>query len=215
VIYEERRITLEGRAFQEFMSVCREETWPRLKERGGTPLSLMSGMIGAGANELVQISRFADLDSWSRSAEAYSAARASLVREETAQPLRAISGRPKALLTEDDKRPVYGYRRFYVRYEDIEEFARDSEQGIWVRFEAVNARILGLWTTIARTEPQEIILATGYTGPGHWEATRGPLERPPDFDEEAWQRAGEIGAGRNALTLRSSVNLMRAIEFGD
>ncbi len=215
MIYEERRITLEPRAMQDFLKLSREETWPRLKEMGGGLLSLMGGMIGAGANDLVQITRFTDLEAWSRAAAAYTAARATLIQSETAQPLRAISSRPKQRLVDDDKRPVYGYRRFYIRYEDIDDFGRDSEQGIWVRFEAHNARILGLWTTVARTEPQEVILATGYTGPGHWEATRGGLERPEGFDEDAWRRAGEIGSGRAALTLRSSVNLMRAIEFGD
>ncbi|HEY7270598.1 MAG TPA: hypothetical protein VH951_12300 [Dehalococcoidia bacterium] len=215
MIYEERRITVEPRAVQDFLKVGREETWPRLKESGGALLCLMGGMIGAGANELVQISRFEDLEVWERSAGAYTASRSKLVRDEVAQPLRAVSSRPRAALSDDDKRPVYGYRRFYIRYEDIEDFSRDSEQGVWVRFEAHNARILGLWTTIARTEPQEIILATGYTGPGHWEATRGGLEKPAGFDEEAWRRAGEIGSGRGALTLRSSVNLMRAIEWGE
>lgn len=214
MIYEERRIRIVPRSLGQFLTVAREETWPRLAEHGGGLLALFGGMIGDPANQLLQVSRFPSFEAWQDGQAAYGPARASHVEHESVRPLRSISGRPKPELPVDDQRPVYGIRTFIVRYEDLDELARRSEDGVWVMFEAVESRILGMWTTLARTEPQEVLLATGYKSVAHWEETRGRIERPAGYDEAAWRQAEELAAGRNALIRSSSVALMRAIEFG-
>lgn len=215
MIFEERRIHIKPGSLPAFLGVSREETWPGLVEHGGSMLALLGGMIGDPMNQLLQVSRFPSFEAWESAQQAYGPSRAEYVETEAARALRQISGRPKATLPEADRRPVYGVRKFMVRAEDVEDFAHRSENDVWVQFEAVEVRILGMWTTVGRTEPQEVLLATGYTSVAHWEATRGRIERPASFaDAEAWNRAGELASGRNRLVVASSVALMRSIEFG-
>jgi hypothetical protein len=208
MLYEERRIRMKPGSLPSFLRVCREEIWPFLSDHGGGLLALMGGLIGDPMNQLLQVSRFPSFEAWQEAQQVYGKARAPCVEAEAVRPLRQISGRPKPTLPREDQRPIYGVRQFMLRHEDVDHFVHRSEDGVWVRFEALDACILGMWTTIARTEPQEVLLATGYIGVSHWEETRGDLERPPGFDEDRWRRAGEIAAGRNSLVLSSSVSLM-------
>ena len=53
--------------------------------------------------------------------------------------LRAISPRPKSVIPERDRRPVYGFRRFFIDPKDLDEFVHCSENGIWPRIEAMGA----------------------------------------------------------------------------
>jgi hypothetical protein len=62
-------------------------------------------------------------------------------------------------------------------------------------------------------DPQEVVLLTGYHGPGHWEETRGNLPMPEGFDKGLWEQGERLGARRNQLTLKSWVLLLRAIEL--
>ena len=83
---------------------------------------------------------------------------------------------------------------------------------MWPRIESQGACILGLWTTLAVTDPLEVILVTGYHGPGHWEETRVTGPKPEDVDSGLWQGDLELRARREAMTLKTWVCLMQAIE---
>jgi len=211
MIYEERRTRLRQGANEAYARLSREQTWPALEARGVRVLCLLSGLIGDPATAQIEITRYADLGAWAAAQAVAREGRAELVERESVRLLRAISARPKHSLPVADHRPVYGYRRFFIRPGTLEEFAHRSEEGVWPRFEAFGCAILGLWTTVATTDPQEVVLLTGYNGPGHWEATRGALTMPEGYDRAACDRAREIGAGRGRLTLTSWVRLMRAV----
>jgi hypothetical protein len=174
----------------------------------------MSGLIGSPATEILQITRFSDYASWD-AAQLDRPSREGLVESEEVRLLRPIAARPKERLPEEDRRTVYGFRRFFTRATDLDEFAYCSGDGVWPRIEAQGACILGLWTTIARTDPQEVILLTGYHGPSHWEETRGNLPMPEGFDPELWERGRKLGARRGELTLRSWVKLLAALELDE
>jgi hypothetical protein len=74
---------------------------------------------------------------------------------------------------------------------------------VWPRMEAQGACILRRRRTAAATDPQEVVLLTGYHGPGHWEETRGNLPMPEGFDKGLWEQGERLGARRNQLTLKS------------
>ena len=107
---------------------------------------------------------------------------------------------------------MYGYRRFFIRPADLDEFVHCSEDGIWPRIEAQGACILGLWATLAATDPLEVVLLTGYHGPAHWEKTRENPEKPAGIDQQVWETSRKLRARRQQLAIRSWVCLMRAVE---
>jgi len=215
VLYEERLTQLNRGAFAEYLRWHRDEHRKALHESGGRVLCFMAGLIGSPATEVLQITHFPGFDSWQKAQAAGFPGRADLVESEDVRLLRAIAARPRDVLPDEDRRAVYGYRRFFTRAADLDEFAYCSGDGVWPRIEAQGARILGLWTTVAVTDPQEVILLTGYHGPGHWEETRGNLPMPAGFDPELWERGQRLGARRNELTLKSWVKLMRAVELDE
>src|SRR5205085_5663829 len=99
-------------------------------------------------------------------------------------------------------------RRFTIRAKDWPDFLRHSADGVWVRIESQDARILGLFRDAAGTDPLEVTLLTGYHGPAHWEETRATRQRPAEMSEGLWELGRRSGAARNAITLRSHVCLM-------
>ena len=136
-----------------------------------------------------------------------------LVEKEDVRLLKPIASRPKEFVPPKDRRAVYGFRRRLIRSRDVEEFAHCSENGVWPRIESQGACILGLWSTLADTDPLEVILLTGYHGPGHWEETRVTQPKPEDIDPALWQGDLELRTRREHITLKTWVNLMQAVEI--
>ena len=58
----------------------------------------------------------------------------------------------------------------------------------------------------------EIVLATGYHSPSHWEQTRYEGTRPLGVDRELWDNENALRRRRVEMTLKSWVCLMRAYE---
>jgi hypothetical protein len=215
MLYEERTTQVRQGAAGDYVRWHRQDHRGVIHDNGGRLLCMMSGLIGAPATELLQVTRYPDFEAWERAQSVVSPRRAELVEGEEVRLLRAIAARPKETLPDEDRRAVYGYRRFFTRAADLDEFAYCSGDGVWPRIEAQGACILGLWTTVASTEPQEVVLLTGYHGPAHWEETRGSLPMPEGFDPELWERGQRLGARRNELTLKSWVKLLRALELDE
>ena len=73
--------------------------------------------------------------------------------------------------------------------------------------------MLGLWTTVAASNPMEIVLMTGYHSPGHWDETRYAGSRPDQVEEALWDAEAPLRRRREEMAIRSWVRLMRAHEI--
>ena len=213
MIFEERRTVVRRGQLENYQAALRGEIWPAAKSAGGKVLCLLGGVIGVPADELLQVTAYSELEAWQLAQEKSPKVSPAVIESDEARLLRPISPRPKDPVPSEDRRAIYGYRRFIIDRDDIDEFVHCSKDGIWPRIESQGACILGLWATVASTTPLEVVLLTGYHSPSHWEATRGTLPRPEGFDENLWAQAASLGARRNRLTLRSWVNLMRALQI--
>lgn len=225
MIYEERRVVLRRGALPAYTRLMLDELWPLYEAAGVRPLCLLSGLIGMPPAETYSYAGYEHLAAWSAfqarpAASPESAAddalaavlarRAELVVEERARLLQPSGYRPKATTPVEDRRPLYGLRRFTIRRRDWPDFERYSHDGVWARIEQQDARILGLFQDAAATDPLEVTLLTGYHGPGHWEETRFWNVRPEGFSAELWEWGRTNQEARNALTLGSHVCLMNA-----
>lgn len=112
----------------------------------------------------------------------------------------------------EDRRPIYGYRKFIISPDDLSEFITCSENGIWPRIESMGACILGMWTTTTSTTPMEVILLTGYHSPSHWEQTRYAPENM-GASKELWNREMSYRSRRVELTKTTKVNLMTSLDI--
>ncbi|MDA1227542.1 MAG: hypothetical protein O3A33_06210 [Chloroflexi bacterium] len=212
-IYEERTITTRRGKTDEYVELFREGIKPAFEAEGGEVLRMVSGLIGAPATELIVVTRFADIASWERAQGQISAERNACVESENVRLMRSIASRPKQVIPVEDKRQVFGYRRFLIDPKDLDDFVRYSEEGIWPRVEAQGACVLGLWTLVASTVPQEIVLLTGYDSATNWEQTRSNQPMPEHFDEQMQQKCREMYRQRYELPFKTWVQLMQAVEL--
>jgi hypothetical protein len=214
-IWEERRTVLKRGALQEYRRMMLDEVWPALAGAGMRPLCLLSGLIGMSAEDVYSFTGFHDAAAWTGATESAALQQAvarlsEFVAEESVRLHRASPVRPKPETPKEDRRAIYGMRRFTIRAADWPAFLEHSSEGVWRRIEAQDARILGLFRDAAGTDPLEVTLLTGYHGPGHWEETRFWRDRPTDFPEDLWEQGRQAQVARNAITLRSHVCLMTA-----
>ena len=213
MIDEERRISLKRGQLDAFSEHFTRNVRPALAESGGEVLCTLTAVIGDPTEELLQVSRYPDMEHWEQAQDAYDQSRMPFVDSEDVRLLRAVSSRPKSVVTPDDLRPFYGHRRFFISPADVDEFVEHSQNGIWPRIEAQGACILGLWTPIGVTTPQEIVLLTGYHGPAHWEETREKPAAPEGVKEGVWTHGKRARSGRSDITIRTWVRLMRRLEI--
>lgn len=206
-IFEVKHTTLRSKALDEYL---RQNGERGSAQQSGKTLCLLTGLIGYPPEEVIRVTRYTGMDPWQQAQ--INVSYPGLAEKEEVRLMRSISSRPKPVVPPEDRRAVYGYRRFYIRPADLEEFVHCSENGIWPRIEAQGASILGLWATVAVTDPLEVVLLTGYHGPAHWEETRDTREKPPNIDQQVWETSRELGARRRQIAIRSWVCLMRAVE---
>lgn len=209
IVFEERKTVLKRGAFREYYRQRREGIFAELDGRGADVICVLSGLMGHFPQELVEVTRFPDISVWRECQEILVGSNRDLVESESVRLLRAITSRPKASQTQEDARPLYVYRQFFTRPEKIEEFADLSENGVWPRFDAHETNILGLWTPLAHTETQEILLITGYHSMAHWEASRVGREKPEDISEELWEKGAQAVLKRHEITLNTRSFMMR------
>ena len=212
LVYEQRQATLRPGGLEEYVKHAREQVWPALRDQGAKVLCLVNGLIGLPPEEVIQVTRFPDISAWSLWQSHSLSAGNGLVEQEEVRLLKPVESRPKLHLPNEDKRAVYGYRRFFIRPADLDELVHDSEDGIWPRIETQGARVLGLWTTLAATDPLEVVLMTGYHGPAHWEETRVTRPKPEDVASNLWEGDLKLRARCEQITIKGWVCLMRAIE---
>jgi len=214
MIYEERYTIANPTATRDYLDFCRKATFPKVKSAGGRVLVLLSGLIGDMGNALLQITGFADLNTWQTAQDGLTADRDKLVASEQTRLLKPVASHPKAEIPPEDRRPCYSYRRLFINPDDLPKFVEYSEEGVWPLYEKADCRVLGLLTTVAATNPLELVLMTGYHGPGHWEETRFYNGKPAEIDEGIWERGRTAGRQRGTLSVQGSwVRLFRAHDF--
>jgi len=216
MITEERKSVLVSQSKKEdYLSICHNAIWPSIRASGGRVVCMLSGLIGKPTSHMLQMTSYDDLESWQTSQGAWSTERESFLEEESVRLLKPVAERPKDIIPPEDRRPVYGYRKFLISPSDLNEFVTCSEEGIWPRLENLDACVLGMWTTMASTSPLEVILLTGYHGPCHWEQTRFTDEQSGnfDFEENIWDREKALRDRRIELTQNTWVELMRSTDF--
>ena len=215
MITEERRSVLETESKSSYVELCRNTIWPSLRASGGRVICMLTGMIGRPSTHLLQMTSYADLESWQTAQGAWSINRESLLRQESVRLLRPIASRPKDTVPPEDRRSVYGYRKFFISPTDVSEFVTCSDEGIWPRIENMGACVLGMWTPMASVSPSEIVLLTGYDGPAHWEQTRFTQEQRSNsnIDDQLWDREKALRERRVELTRDTWVELMRSTDF--
>ncbi len=211
-IFEERKTTLKEGVFKEYLSSCRDQLWPEWERRGVSVLCLLCGHMGESPLDLVQMARFPDLPVWQESQMALVDRENTLIEREDVRLMRSIVGsRPKIPLSLDDHHPVYGYRRFFFKPADIVVVSQLSVNCVWPRFLSHGCNVLGLWTPLAITPSQEVLLITGYRSLAHWEETRLNQAMPKGFDPALWERGREAAIRRRDLISQSWVSMMRAV----
>lgn len=210
MIYEERRTLTHTKSAEDYLDYCKSDLWPRLRAEGGQPICLLSGLIGDPANQYLQVTGFEDVQAWDTAQSTIAPSPTSLVESESVRLLRPIASRPKSPVPEEDRRAVYGCRRFYIDPADLSDFVNSSQNGIWPRIESQGAGILGLWTTIATTQPMEVLLLTGYHSPTHWEETRVTSTQQADVDQTLRRQESPLRDRRVEISQKTWVRLMRA-----
>jgi hypothetical protein len=212
MIYEERLTLTHSRSAEDYLEYCQTDRLEQLRTAGGQPLCLLSGLIGDPANQYLQITAFEDVRAWEEAQDKVPPAPSDLIESETARLLRPIASRPKPVVPEADRRAVYGCRRFVINPANLSDFVDSSENGIWPRIESQGACILGLWTTVATTQPMEILLLTGYHSPTHWEETRVTSRQQVDVDQGLRAQESPLRDRRVDISQQTWVRLMRAWE---
>ena len=210
MIYEERRTLTHARSAEEYLEYCKSDLWPKLRSEGGQPICLLSGLIGDPANQYIQVTGFEDTQAWEAAQSKLAPSPPNLVESESVRLLRPIASRPKSQVPQEDRRAVYGCRRFFIDPADLSDFVNSSQNGIWPRIESQGACILGLWTTIAATQPMEILLLTGYHSPTHWEETRVTSTQQADVGQCLRQQESPLRDRRVDISQKTLVRLMRA-----
>ena len=214
MIYEDRYTLVDDRKGRDYRDLCREKMLPAIGSAGGQVLCLATGLVGEPANAFVQMTGFADLDSWHAAQEVFLSDREEMIETERVRLLRQVAYLPDGVPALEDRRACYSYRRFFIRRAVLHRFVRCSEEGVWPLYYAADCRMLGLWTTLAVADPMEVLLMAGYHGPGHWEETRFFHGKPDGIDDEVWRKGREMGAERNSLRVGStSVRLLRALDI--
>jgi len=210
MIYEERLTLTHAKSADAYLEHVKSNLHPQLNKEGGEPLCLLSGLIGDPANQYLQMTAFEDVQEWEAAQSKIPPPPSDLIESETVRLLRPIASRPKPQIPEEDRRAVYGCRRFQIDPANLADFVDSSQNGIWPRIESQGACILGLWTTIATTQPMDILLLTGYHSPTHWEETRVTSSQQAEVDQGLRAQESPLRDRRVDISQQTWVRLMRA-----
>lgn len=219
MIFEERRLRLNQSSqvdisgIRKYLSLFREDLRPRIEENNGKIICVLRGSVGSPTNELLQITRFPDLNTYQQMQPILNNKGASLLENKEVRLFKSITSRPKDSLQIEDLRPIYSDRRFFIHSRNIQKCSDLSENVIWPLFEAWGCRVLGLFTTIVTSDIQEVMMLVGYNSIAHWEETRniGFSTRPKIIPHKIWREGKKAVIKRAEFTLRSTMSLMKAI----
>ena len=214
LLYDERRITLRPGVFPSYRRWALHELWPALLAAGHSPVCLLNGLIGKTADEVILIVGFQHFEARQAAQSLFagdgpSAPTRRLVVEEEVKIILAHPERAPPLNAED-RRPIYGVRRWWIQPEDWEEFFRLSLEGIWPAMDHMGHYVLGMFRDSATPQSGrlECVNLAGYEDAHMWQDTRNPAAH--DVPSELLMALETKGRARNALVLESYVCLMSA-----
>jgi hypothetical protein len=187
--------------------------WTRLTDMGHHPLCLLNGLIGAAIEDVVFIIGFEDYDSWQQAQplitdDGKETSTRQWIEHEQVRLMLPSSYRPTKPTRDEDRRPVYGMRRWWIYHKDWKEFTRLSYEGVWPALDHMGHYVLGQFRDAATTSPLEILNLAGYHDPSHWQATRNP--EAYGVPKALLEKFQKLGCERRSLVQKSYVCLMRA-----
>ena len=212
MITEERTVHLSQGQLSPYLELIRNTISPSIRASGGRILCLLQGLIGSPSTKLLQMTQYENIEAWQLAQGAWTTNREEYIIQESTRILKPISSRPKEITPPEDRRAIYGYRKFTVSSSSIAEFTVCSEEGIWPRLEKDGACILGMWSNAESVSPSEVILLTGYNSLAHWESTRFPSESPTE-DNDLWNRESALRSRREQLTQQTFVEIMMSADL--
>ena len=154
---------------------------------------------------------FEDFDAWQAAQPILTGDSSSLrewIASEEARPLLASAYRPTGPTRPEDRRPVYGLRRWWIRPEEWLTFNRLSHEGVWPAMDQMGHWVLGQFRDAVTTNPLAVINLAGYHDVAHWQATRTPAEHGVPAEE--LEKLATLGRQRNDIVISSYVCLMAA-----
>lgn len=220
-LYEHRKTIVASGRFKDYRRLILEDVWGRLDGAGLRPLCFLNVLIGGVPEETHTFIGYPSWDDWQRGQEIMTgvgddagAARRNVRREivldEEVRPMIAFSGRPLPETPLEDRRPLYGLRRWMIDPAQWEHFTDLSANGIWPAQDAMGHRVLGQFRTAALTDPLEVLNLPGYHSVGHWHETKSTLDPASGVSEELRQRLAAAGDERSGLIRRSWIQLANA-----
>ncbi len=219
-LYEHRVTWVEPGQFGGFRELFLDETWGRLEAAGYRPLCLLNPVIGGMAEEVHSFVGYPSWDDWQRGQEiisgsadddgGYREARRILVVGENIRARIAFSGRPLAVTPLEDRRTVYGVRRWTINPEMWERFTVLSHDFVWPAMDAMGHRVLGQFRDASLTNPLEVLNLAGYHSVGHWYETRFGRDPSSGVAAELRQLLTDGEAERSGLVRQTWVQLMNA-----
>ena len=212
MITEERTVHLSQGQLSPYLELIRNTISPSIRASGGRILCLLQGLIGSPSTKLLQMTQYENIEAWQLAQGAWTTNREEYIIQESTRILKPISSRPKEITPPEDRRAIYGYRKFTGSSSSIAEFTVCSEEGIWPRLEKDGACILGMWSNAESVSPSEVILLTGYNSLAHWESTRFSSESPTE-DNDLWNRESALRSRREQLTLQTFVEIMMSADL--
>ena len=132
-IYEQRHVTLRQDGLTAYICYAKGKVWPDLNRWDVKVLCLLNGFNGQPEEEVMQITRYTDWETWDSSQHSRATGDSGLAEKEEVRLLKAVSGRPKDQIPPEDRRVVYGYRRYVIRPGDMADFAHYGENGVCPR----------------------------------------------------------------------------------
>ncbi len=213
MIYEERCIQLKGGVLDEYLDWAVHRLWPTLESKGADPVCLLNGLIGASSDELLWIIGFKDYSAWEScqwtiAGKAKSQKPRNWIASEAVNLMMPSPYRPVGPVAIDERRAVYGARRWWIHPEDWSEFNRLSHDGVWPAMDYMGHHVIGQFRHAATTSPLEVLNLAGYNDVAHWHATRSPEQH--DVPDALRDLLTALGRERNQLVQKSLVCLMRA-----
>ena len=217
-VYEGRRVLTKAGGFSEYLSIVEEHIWPEIKKTGGQPLVLLNGLIRDPVEETLLITGFSDIDHWQAAQEIMvirtegkketARYRSEIVVEESVELMAPSPYRPDSQPLAENRRPIYGARRFTIDPADLADFERYSYEGVWPSMDEMGHRVLGQFHPMEVTDSFAVLNLAGYWSPAHWYETRSANDPASGTSNEARQAANTLGLARKKLVKHSFVRLM-------
>lgn len=139
MIYDERRIRLQSESdWPSFREWALTSLWPTLEALGHNPVCVLNGLIGKGTQDVEIIVGYENYTA-RQSAQSLFIGQSAAVAEEEVHLLESSPYTVSRGADVEDRRSIYGVRRWWIDPGDWHEFVRLSYEGIWPAMDYVRA----------------------------------------------------------------------------